>query len=298
MSMRVFGAVAQLGNFSAAAQKLGISRAMASRFINDLEESLDARLLNRTTRKLSLTEIGHDYYERISHILVDIDEAEQAVSAKQLSPAGTLKMITPPSFGSFHLSRAISDYMEQYCDINIEMFLSERAPDLIEEGVDLAIRIGQQSDSSNIARKLTSSRMVVCCSPGYLDKHHAPETPDDLNDHNCMTIERILPFSDWKFNIGGDEVVMPVNGNFKANLADPLRIAAINGRGLVQLPSYIVGLDIKAGRLIPLLQQYEPESLPIYIAYAHRRFLSAKVKTFVEFLQDYFHPPVYWDECV
>ena len=129
MSMRVFSAVAQLGTFSAAAEKLNISRAMASRFINDLEESLDARLLNRTTRKLSLTEIGHDYYERVSHILSDIDEAERAISAKQLSPAGTLKIITPPSLGSFHLSRAISDYMEKYSDIKIEMFLSERAPD-------------------------------------------------------------------------------------------------------------------------------------------------------------------------
>ncbi|MCG8323968.1 MAG: LysR family transcriptional regulator, partial [Thiotrichales bacterium] len=238
MSMRVFSAVARLGSFSAATQELDISRAMASKYINDLEAGLGARLLNRTTRRLSLTEIGRDYNERVANILTDIEEAEHLVSAQQLHPVGTLKILAPPSFGSFHLSRAISVYRKRYTELSIEMILSERAPDLIEEGVDMAVRIGALGDSSLIARQLSSSRMVVCGSPHYLEEHGVPLTPDDLQQHNCMMIEYQTPLTNWRFDFDGVEAVVPVKGNLKSNLADSLRIAAIQGAGLVQMPSY------------------------------------------------------------
>lgn len=296
MSMKVFTTVARLGSFSAAAAELDISRAMASKYMNDLENSLGARLLNRTTRHLNLTEVGRDYNERAINILADIQEAELSVSELQLTPLGTLKILAPPSFGSFHLTRAISGYKKQYPGLSIELILTQRAPDLIEEGVDLAIRIGRLGDSSFVARQLSSSRMVVCGSPEYLENNGMPAKPEDLLNFNCMMIDYITPLNNWRFNIDGVESMLTVSGNLKSNLADALRIAAIQGCGLVQLPSYVVGLDIKSRRLKPVLENYEPEGLPIHISYAHRKYLSAKVRTFVDFLQEYFKSPPYWDE--
>lgn len=296
MSMRVFSAVARLGSFSAAAADLDISRAMASKYINDLEKNLGARLLNRTTRHLSLTEVGRDYNERVMTILAEIKEAELSVSEQQLTPIGTLRILSPPSFGSFHLARAISQYKNMYPDLGINLVLTERAADLIEEGMDMAIRIGRLNDSNVIARKLSTSRMVVCAAPEYLDREGVPVSPDDLLDFNCLTIDHATPLSDWRLRIEGTDRIMAVKGNLSCNLADALRIAAIQGCGLVQLPSYVVGLDIRSGRLKPVLEAYEPESLSIHITYAHRKYLSAKVRTFVDFLQTYFKTPPYWDE--
>jgi len=296
MSMRVFSTVARLGSFSAAASELDISRAMASKYINDLEKNLGARLLNRTTRHLSLTEVGRDYNERVMTILAEIEEAELSVSEQQLTPVGTLRILSPPSFGSFHLARAMSEYKNMYPDLGINLVLTERAADLIEEGMDMAIRIGDLNDSNIIARKLSSSRMVVCAAPKYLEKEGEPVSPDDLSGFNCLTIDHATPLSNWRLKIDGDDVIVPVKGNMSSNLADALRIAAIQGCGLVQLPSYVVGLDISAGRLKPVLEAYEPDSLPIHITYAHRKYLSAKVRTFVDFLQTYFKTPPYWDE--
>lgn len=296
MSMRVFSTVARLGSFSAAASELDISRAMASKYINDLEKNLGARLLNRTTRHLSLTEVGRDYNERVKNILAEIQEAEQSVTELQLTPIGTLKILSPPSFGSFHLARAVSEYKTRYPGLTIELVLTERAPDLIEEGVDMAIRIGKLDDSSLVARKLSSSRMVVCASPEYLEREGTPMTPDDLIKFNCLIIDHMTPLSSWRFSFDGVEKVVPVRGNLKSNLADSLRIAAIQGCGLVQLPSYMIGLDISSKRLKPVLEKYEPEGLQLHVTYAHRKYLSAKVRTFVDFLQEYFKSPPYWDE--
>ncbi len=298
MSMRVFSSVNRLGSFSAAAEELGISRAMASKYINDLESSLGVRLLNRTTRHLSLTEAGRDYNERVLNILAEIEEAELSVSELQVNPIGTLKILSPPSFGAFHLSRAVAEYMVQYPDLAIELILAERASDLIEEGVDMAIRIGRLDDSSQVARQLSSSRIVVCGSPAYLEQRGIPETPEDLVQHNCLLMDHPTPLSEWRFRYGDIEKIARVSGNLKSNLGDSLRIAAIRNCGLVQLPSYMVGLDIQAGRLKPVLDKYEPEGLPIHVTYAHRKFLSAKVRTFVDFLQDHFKSPSYWDEWI
>ncbi|MDX1518909.1 MAG: LysR family transcriptional regulator, partial [Gammaproteobacteria bacterium] len=244
IGMKVFNAVARLGSFSAAAEELGISRAMASKYISDLENSLGARLLNRTTRQLSLTEVGRDYFERVANILAEIQEAELSVTELQMQQVGTLKVLSPPSFGSFHLTRAISVYKPRYPELHIELILTERAPDLIEEGVDMAIRIGHLDDSSFVARQLSSSRLVVCAAPEYLEQHGVPQSPEDLENFNCLMIDHVTPISDWRLKIDNVEKIIPVSGNLKCNLADALRIAAIQGCGLVQLPSYVVGLDI------------------------------------------------------
>lgn len=297
-SMKVFAAVARLGSYSAAAEELGVSRAMASKYVNHLESALNIRLLNRTTRQLSLTEAGRAYLDRITPILAEIDETEQAVTRLQTEPRGILKIMAPPSFGSFHLARAFGTYKDQYPEVVIELTLTDREPDLFEEGIDLAIHLGELGDSSLVAKKLTSTRTVVCGSPDYFARRGIPRTPADLAQHNCLSLTRRTSLSDWKFIIDGEPVVMDLSGNFRANTADPLRVAAIEGCGLAQLPTYIVGLDIKDGRLQPVLEPYEPPQLPIYALYTHRKHLSAKVRTFVDFIGARFQPSPYWDEWI
>jgi DNA-binding transcriptional LysR family regulator len=297
-SMKVFAAIARLGSFSAAAEELGISRAMASKYLNYLEDDLDVRLLNRTTRQLSLTEVGSHYLERINNILAEIEETELAITELQSEPRGILKIMSPPSFGSFHLARALGIYKERYPGVTIEMILTDRVPDLFEEGVDLAIWIGKLEDSSLIARKLATTRSVVCGAPEYLKRRGIPQTPADLEQHNCLTFSTRTPFSDWKIMRDGKLVTLHPTGSFRANSADPLRIAAINGCGLVQLPSYIVGLDIQARRLQPVLEEFEPEPLTINAVYIHRRHLSAKARTFVDFMCEQFQPNPYWEKWI
>ena len=295
MSMRVFTAVARKGSFTAAAEELGISRAMASKYINYLENRLDVRLLNRTTRQLNLTEVGMAYLERINPVLAELEETEQAIAQLHTEPKGTLKIMSPPSFGSFHLARIFRDYKDKYPDVSIEMVLTDRNPDLFEEGMDLAVFLGEMHDSNLIARMIATTRIVVCGAPGYFEQNGIPATPADLKQHNCLTLSQRTAMSDWKFIIEGKPVTLNVTGNLRTNSADPLRIAAIKGCGLVQLPSYIVGLDIKSGLLQPVLEMYEPPKLPIYIVYIHRRHLSAKVRTFVDFMAASFQPVPYWD---
>ena len=297
-SMRVFANVARLGSFSAAAEEMGISRAMASKYLGYLEEQLNVRLLNRTTRQLSLTEVGMAYRDRIMAILDDIEETELAVSQLQTEPRGTLKILSPPSFGSFHLARAFGDYKDRFPDVKIELILTDRTPDLFEEGIDLAIYLGELNDSSLIARHLATTRIVVCGAPDYLTQKGVPQHPSELAQHNCLSLLQRSPLASWKFLIDGKPVTMYPTGKFNASTADPLRIAAINGCGLVQLPSYIVGLDIMAGHLQPVLEDFEPEALPLHIVYIHRRHLSTKVRTFVDFICDRFQPEPYWDKWI
>jgi len=297
-SMKVFASIAHLGSFSAAAEELGISRAMASKYLSFLEDDLNVRLLNRTTRQINLTEVGSHYLERINNILDEIEDTEQAVTQLQTEPRGTLKIMTPPSFGSFHLARALGIYKERYPEVVIEMILTDRAPDLFEESLDLAIWIGELEESNLIARKLATTRSVVCGSPEYLKRKGIPQTPAELEQHNCLTFSTRTPFSDWKCMLNGKLTTLHPTGTFRANSADPLRIAAINDCGLVQLPSYIVGLDIQTGRLQPVLEDFEQEPLVINVVYIHRRHLSTKARTFVDFMCGLFQPSPYWEKWI
>ena len=295
-SMKVFTTVAKNGSFSAAAGELGMSRAMVSKHINHLENSLGIRLLNRTTRHISLTEVGMSYRDRLNGILSEIEETELSVTQLQSEPRGTLRIMAPPSFGAFHLARAITAYKEHHPRVTIELILSYRTPDLVEEGMDMAIHVGRLDDSNLVAHQLSSSRMVVCGSPAYFEKRGIPETPDQLEHHNCLVLEYRSPLSGWKFILNNSEKIIHVAGNLVSNMADALRIAAIKGCGLIQLPSYMVGLDIQSGRLKPVLEKYEAHGVPIYAIYPHRKHLSAKVRTFLDFMQAHFHSPPYWDE--
>lgn len=294
-SMQAFIQVARLGSFSAAAQKLGISKAMVSKHIKRLEDSLEVQLLNRTTRHLSLTETGIVYRDRVREILDDIEETEVSVSRHSTEPSGTLRVISPASFGSFHLSRAVSDYLKEYPKVSIELFLTERTPDLVEEGLDLAIRVGTLEDSGLFARRLTSVRMVVCGAPAYFDLHGIPRTPAELVQHNCLVQIAHTNAEAWTFKTDKGNEKLPVQGSVRSNASDALRIAAIHGTGLISLPIYMVDLDIKSGRLSPVLVEYESAPRPIHALYRHRLHMSAKVKTFVEYLHGRFESMPTWE---
>lgn len=297
-SMIVFTKVAKAGSFAAAAKELSLSRAMATKHVMQLENSLGIRLLNRTTRNLNLTEVGVVYLERCQQILGDIEETELAVTRLQTEPRGTLKLNATPFFGTYHLAPAIAAYNELYPDVNVELVLQAGHVDLIEEGFDLAIQLDDLHDSSLIARKLGSSQRVVCGSPGYFKKRGIPETPLDLKKHNCLINLSMPPRDQWVFSEpqSDKQTVVKVAGTLEANVADALRLAAVCGLGLALLPTYMVGQDLRKHRLQAVLKDYIPAPLEIHAVYPHRKHLSAKVRTFVDFLHGRFHPVPSWEE--
>ncbi|MEQ8290492.1 MAG: LysR family transcriptional regulator [Gammaproteobacteria bacterium] len=297
-SMRVFAAVTRLGSFAAAADELNISNAMCSKYVRDLEEKLGARLLNRTTRQLSLTEVGSAYHTRVIDILTEVEEAERSVSEMQNRPVGTLRIMAPPSFGAFHIARAVKGYKTKYPEVAIDLLLSDDFDNLVDRGVDLAFRVGDLEDSSVVALPVSSSRLIVCGSPDYFEQNGTPQSIDALKDHICLTMGQNLVFpTHWKFNVDGKDKVIDIDNTYlKANIADALRVAAINGSGLIQLPSYMVGLDIQYGRLTPVLEEFEPAPLPINLVYAHRKHMSLKIRSFVDYMKGFFEDPPYWDK--
>jgi len=294
-SIEVFLKVAKFQSFTEAANQLGLSKAMVSKHITSLENTLGVRLLNRTTRRISLTEAGMAYRVRIREIMNDMSETEQSISQLSSEPRGTLRVMAPTSFGSFHLARAIADYRKIYTKVGVEAVLTEREPDIIEDGLDIVIRVGVLEDSSLVARKIADARMVVCASAVYLQEFGIPSNPEVLLDHNCLIYSGRPTMGEWRFTVNGKAKKLRVKGDVRSNVGDALRIAAIQGCGLVQLPTYMVGLDIKSGRLKMVLEQYEPPARPIHAIYPHRRHLSAKVRTFVEFLYERYQPEPYWE---
>jgi DNA-binding transcriptional LysR family regulator len=284
-SMNVFVRVAKAGSFAGAARDLGISRAMATKHIMHLEKTLDTRLFNRTTRSLSLTEVGASYLGRCQQVLLDVDEMESAATHLQSEPRGVLKISAPPVIGATHIAPALAEFLKLNDDLSVEMILKGSHVDLIDEGVDIAIFLGKLQDTSLVARKLASSSLLVCGAPAYFERYGMPEEPEDLVDHSCLVNWAISPRDRWKFRgVLGDREVK-VSGRMQANVADPIRIAANKGLGMVMLPNYIVGRDIEKGKLQVVLEQYRISPLEIHAVYPHRKYLSAKVRDFLDFLQ-------------
>ena len=296
MSMRVFSAVAKNRSFSVAAKKLSISKAMVSKHIKSLENSLSVRLFNRTTRKLNLTDAGSSYYEKVNIILSEIDETESAISQLNSEPKGKLKVMAQPSFGAFHLSRALSLYLKKYTEVTVNLELSNRVPDLVEENIDLAFHVGELNDSMYVSRRIASARRVICASPEYIKKNGMPKKPEDLLNHNCLIYMPRNDMGKWEFLDKGKRKKIKVTGDIQCNSGDALRVASIQSRGITQLPTYMVGLDIQAGRLQAVLEDFEPEKQPIYAIYNHRKYISAKIKTFIDFIYNLYQPEPYWNE--
>ena len=291
----VFTRVAETGSFSTAARDLGLSKSAVSKRVAALEDRLGARLINRTTRRLSLTEVGVAFYERAVRILTELEEAEQAVSRLHGEPRGTLRINMPMSFGIGHVAPALADFMARYPELRVAMELTDRRVDLIEEGVDLAIRIAELPDSSFIARRLAPARRAVCASPEYWLRHGRPRHPAELADHTCLIYTYLSAQREWRFKGPKGPVSVRVSGCLEANNGDALRDAAVAGLGVYLAPTFIVGDDLRTGRLEEVLAEYEDSRLSVYAVYPHRQHLSAKVRAFVDFLVERFGPEPYWD---
>jgi DNA-binding transcriptional LysR family regulator len=283
-SMRMYVAVVDGGSFAAAADKLEISRAMVSKQIQKLEEHLGTRLMNRTTRRLSLTETGRAFYERSTQIMADVAEAEQIAGQMTRMPQGVLRVTIPLSYGQHRLGAIIGDYTQAYPQVQLDISLSDRKVDLVDEGFDLAIRIGAMPQSDLIARKLGGVRSIVCAAPAYLARHGAPQTPADLAQHACLGYTLTGTGADWRLEGPAGLAIVPISGPIRADNGDIIRLAALGGAGIVFQPHFIVGDDIAAGRLVRVLPQWQSAELGVYAVYPSRKHLSAKVRTFVDFL--------------
>jgi len=295
-SMRIFAKVVESGSFAGAAARLHCSPGMASERVKALEERLGTRLLNRTTRKLSLTEVGRVYYARCTRILADLEEADQAASDLHAAPRGELRVNATPSFGMMQLAPAISDFTARFPAVSVEVVLSARMVDLIDEGFDLAVRVEPLPDSSLIARQLATVRLVICAAPSYIERHGAPRTPADLANPNCPTLTGPAHFQQWFLpGATGDPADVFPSGNLRSNSAGVLTCAAVAGHGLICLPSYATGDALRSGRLVSVLDEYPTPSFTLRALYPSNRHLSAKLRGFVDFLADRFGKEAAWD---
>jgi DNA-binding transcriptional LysR family regulator len=283
-SMKMYVAVVDGGSFAAAAVRLDVSRAMISKQVQKLEEHLSTRLMNRTTRRLSMTETGRAFYERSMQILADVEEAEQIAGQMTTKPQGVLRVTIPLSYGQHRLASIIGAYTQAYPQVALDIALSDRKVDLVEEGFDVAIRIGALPQSDLIAKKLGAVHSIACAAPGYLARHGTPQTPGDLAGHACLGYTLTGGGADWRFEGPDGPVIVPIAGPIKADNGDILRLAAISGAGIAFQPGFIVDDDIAAGRLVPVLSGWRSAALGVYAVYPSRKHLSAKVRTFVDFL--------------
>jgi DNA-binding transcriptional LysR family regulator len=280
----MYVAVVDGGSFAAAADKLEISRAMVSKQIQKLEEHLGTRLMNRTTRRLSLTETGRAFYERSTEILQDVEEAEQVAGHLTRTPQGALRLTIPLSYGQHRLAAIIGAYTQAYPQVQLDIALSDRKVDLVEDGFDLAVRIGALPQSDLIARKIGGVRSIVCASPGYVARHGAPRTPEELGSHACLGYSLTGSGTDWRFETPDGPLIVPITGPIRADNGDIIRLAALSGAGILFQPHFIVDDDLAAGRLVQLLPAWQSAELGVYAVYPSRKHLSAKVRTFVDFL--------------
>ncbi|MXQ10085.1 LysR family transcriptional regulator [Microvirga makkahensis] len=295
--MQIFVRVAALGSLSAAARALGISQTMATKHVGAIEERLGVKLLHRTTRRLTLTEAGRRYLGSAERILAEIEEAEATASAERVEVQGTLRVNAPLSFGYRELAPLMAEFSRLHPAVTVDLGLNDRFVDLIEEGWDMAVRIGWLRDSTMIARKIAPCRLVLCASPSYLSEQGIPQTVADLSRHNCLgyTLSRGVGPDEWAFGADG-KVKVRVRGNLRANNGDALVAASMAGQGLIYQPTFLVSDALREGRLVALPLDHPPLELPgVFAMYPANRHPPAKVRAFVDFLVQRFgsNPP--WD---
>jgi len=293
-AMQVFATVVDCGSQSAAADRLGLSRPVVSRYLAELEAWAGARLLHRTTRKLSLTAAGHETLPRCRQVLELTAGMQAAVAAPDDAPRGLLRITVSTSFGQTHLAAALAEYTQRYPGVAVDMVLLDRAVNLVEERIDLAIRITNELDPNLIARRLCICRSVVCAAPAYLAGREAPSRIEDLSLHNCLT-HSYFGKSLWHFEEAGAPVAVAVGGTLSANEATSLLQAALAGAGVVMLPTYLAAPWIAAGQLVALLPRARPQDLSIHAVYASRRHMPAALRTMLDFLAERFPPEPSWD---
>lgn len=297
--IEAFVAVVDAGSFTRASDQLGVAKSAISRRVATLEERLGVQLLRRTTRRLNLTASGRSFYERGARILADLDEAESAVAQEHGELRGTLRVALPLSFGTHHMCEPIAEFSRLHPKVSFDLDLNDRRIDLLEERIDLAVRIGRLPDSSLIARRLFDVHMIVCASPRYLKANGTPKTPDELAEHQCLVYSNLAEPSRWFCkDEQGNSIQVDVNAVMRVSSGDFLCAAAANGLGVVIQPTFIAGEAVRRGDLVPILTDYEWPTSPAYALYPPTRHLSYRVREFIDFLVDRFSGTPYWDdEC-
>jgi DNA-binding transcriptional LysR family regulator len=285
-AMQAFVAVADLEGFAPAARKLGLSPSAVTRLIAALEERLGARLLQRTTRKVALTDVGARYLERVRGILADVEEAEGAAEGERTRPGGRLVVSAPVGFGRLHVSPVMSTYLKRYPEVSGDLRLSDRMINLVEEGVDLAVRIGHLADSTLVARHVGEMRRIVVAAPAYLKARGEPTTPHEILAHETIQFGAMTASPDWRFIEDASEIRIACTPRLATNSADAAVQYAEQGGGLTRVLAYQAAASLKAGRLKVVLAKFEPPPLPIHIVYPTSRLLSAKVRTFIDLVTE------------
>jgi DNA-binding transcriptional LysR family regulator len=289
LAMNVFVKVVEQGSFARAAERMNMSTSAVSRHVAELETHLATRLLNRTTRRISLTESGQAYFERTLHLLADLEETEALVSSSTVAPRGTIRLTCSTGFGLPHLAPAIGAFQAKYPDVGFDISATNRFVDLVEEGLDLAIRIGDLGNPNLIARRLGTMRLVACASPDYLKLRGIPKHPRDLARHNCFTYEHSPLKNVWPFRErDGSDLKVRIEGSMHANNGEMLAAIAAAGAGIALEPDFVVNPLLESGAVVEILKNFQPAPYSIYAVYPSRRHLSAKVRTFVDFLAERF----------
>jgi DNA-binding transcriptional LysR family regulator len=294
LEMQVFSAVVEAGSFTAAADVLDMSKAAVSRYVAELEERLGVRLLHRTTRKLSPTTEGGIFHARCRELLGNLDEAEAEITSRSGEASGLLKVNVPVTFGLMHLAPLWPAFLARHPKLRLDIALSDRVIDLVEDGFDLAVRIGQLPSSTLISRKLASTRMVACASPGYLERRGEPVQPDELLHHDVVSYSLFSSGENWTFNGPDGDVSVKVVPRARTNSGDTCRAFALEHQGIILQPTFIVGTDLAQGLLREIMPGYRSTELGVYAVYASRKFVSPKVRLLIDFLVEAFADPA-WD---
>lgn len=293
--MVVFARVVDAGGISAAARVMGLSKSAVSKQLSALEDRLGARLLQRTTRRMSLTEAGAGFLEHCRRVVAEAEAAESAIGALQGEPRGTLRVNAPMTFGIMHLAAIIPDFMARHPQLGVDMVLNDRMVDLLDEGFDVAVRIGKLADSSLVARKLAPARRVMVAAPSYLDRRGRPAALAELAQHDVLSYSYVPAAEEWRFDGPGGEESVRVTSRLRANNGDILLAACLAGSGIAALPTFISGPSLRAGSLVRVLPHLERTDFAIHAVWPTARHLSAKVRAFVDFLAERFGPVPYWD---
>ena len=293
-TMKTFLAVVQEGSFSKAADKLDISPQLVSKYISALEDNLRTRLLHRTTRKVSVTEAGNQYYQRCQQVIIDIEDMENSLNNLSESVSGVLSISAPMSFGTKHLAGLLVDFQNQYPNLKLDLRLTDQYVDIVEQGIDIALRIGVLKNSTLIAKKIAPIHLAVFASPDYLERHGTPQTLLDLQSHNYLRYSHSEP-TKRLFGVNELKSELKLESNFVANNGDLLLNTAIAGGGIAMQPTFIAGEALAQGKVVRILNDYEPEPMGLYMVYANRQFLPSKVRAFVDFTSGYYGDTPYWD---
>ena len=294
-AMLYFAHVVKAKSFSGAARRLDVSKSRISKAVAGLEASLGVRLLHRSTRRLSLTEVGEAYFEHCDRILEELAQAERTVSSLHVEPRGRLKITAPVAFSTLHVAPALPEFMAQYPDLSVDMTITDRLVDLVDEGYDVALRITPAPGENLVARQLALIRRKICASPDYLARRGVPRTPADLMQHNCLDYTYLNNSGTWHLKGPEGDIEIPVSGTLRINDDEALSQAVMGGLGLALLPTFIVGKELQQGRLVEVLPGYVPVERSIYAVHLPNRHLPPKVRVFIDFLLDRFGSEPYWD---